>query len=54
MSQDGVCLAKFKYYPDVHNKQRYDLGVFLGRCRPQACRLMESQKYMLTNWNYIM
>jgi len=27
MMQSAVCLAKFKYYPDVHDKQRYDLGV---------------------------
>jgi len=28
MGQAAVCLAKFKYYPDVHDKHRYDLGVF--------------------------
>jgi len=28
--QGVVCLAKFEYYPDVHDKQRYDLGVFFG------------------------
>jgi len=26
-------VAKFKYYPDVHDKQRYDLGVHLGHYR---------------------
>jgi len=25
--------AKFKYYPDVHDKQWHELGVLLGHCR---------------------
>jgi len=29
MMQGDVRLAKFEYYPDVHGKQRFDLGVFL-------------------------
>ena len=33
MMQRDVCLEKYKYYPDVHDKQRYDLGVILGHCR---------------------
>jgi len=31
--QRALCLAKFKYYPDVHAKQWYDLGILLGHCR---------------------
>jgi len=27
MMQDDMSLAKLKYYPDVHHKQRYHLGV---------------------------
>jgi len=52
---DARCrvFGKFKYYPDVHDKQRYDLGVLLGHCRAQSCQLMASQKYML-HWNCIM
>ena len=42
-------LAKFKYYPDVHDKQRYDLGVLLGHCRVQPCQLMESQRHIFLN-----
>jgi len=28
MMQDVVCLAKCRFCPDVHDKQRCDLGVF--------------------------
>jgi len=54
MMRGAVCLAKFKYYPDVHDKQRYDLGLLLGHCRAQAFQLMESQRCVFINWNYIM
>jgi len=27
MIQGDVCSAKFKYYPDVHDKQRYDIMI---------------------------
>jgi len=55
MMQVAVCLSKFKYYPDVHDKQRDDLGALLGHCRAQPCQLIalcncqlfESQRYML-------
>jgi len=33
MIQGAMCLAKFKYYPDVHDKQPYDFGALLGHCR---------------------
>jgi len=47
--QGAVSLAKFKYYPDVHDKPRYDLGVVLGHCRAQSFQLMESQRCMFIN-----
>jgi len=37
--QGDVCLAKLKYYPDVHDKRRYSLGELLGHCRAQPCWL---------------
>jgi len=49
MMQGPVCLAKFEYNPDAHDKQRYDLDVLLGHCRAQPCQLMESQIYMFIN-----
>jgi len=45
--QRDVCLAKFEYYPDVHDKKkRYDFGVLLGHCAPvseipETCFLVE-------------
>jgi len=35
--QGDVYSAKCKYYPDVHDKQRYDLGLLLGHYRAQPC-----------------
>jgi len=35
-------LAKLKYDPNVHDKQRYDLSVLLGHCNAQPYQLMES------------
>ena len=60
--QGAVCLAKFKHYPDVHDKQRYDLGVLMGQCgvgsvgqcRAQSCQSMEIPRYMFITWNCIM
>jgi len=49
MMEGAVCLAKVEYYPDVHDKQRYDLGVLLSHCRAQPCLLMESQ-VRYTQW----
>jgi len=42
-------LAKFEYYPDVHDKQWYDLGVFLGHCASQW-----NPRDIFVNWNCIM
>jgi len=33
--QGAICLAKLEYYPDVHDKKQYDLGVYLGHCASQ-------------------
>jgi len=33
--QGAICLAKLKYYPDVYDKQRYDLGYIVGHCASQ-------------------
>ena len=67
LMQGAVCLAKFIYYPDVHDKQRYDLGVLLGDCAIQwnlrdtyllirialyCCQLFESQRYMFINFTF--
>jgi len=35
MMQCAVCLTKFKYYSDIHDKQRHDLDVLLGHCTAQ-------------------
>ena len=53
MMRGAVCLAKFKYYPDVHDKQWYELGLLLGHCKAQPCQAMESQRNMFINWNCI-
>jgi len=62
--QRAKCLPKFKYYADVHDKQRHDLNVLLGHCASQwnlrdtclligialcCCHLFESQRYMFIN-----
>jgi len=43
--QGDACLAKFKYYPDVHDKQQCDLGILAYHCRVQPCQLIKSQRY---------
>ena len=40
--QGAVCLAKFEYPHDVHDKQRYDLGILFG----SVCHSMESQRHV--------
>jgi len=40
--QGAVCLAKFEYYPDVHDKKQCDLGVLFG----SLCQSMESQRHV--------
>jgi len=49
MSNDARCrvFGKILNYPDVHDKQRYDLSVLLDRCRAQPWQLMESQRCII-------
>ena len=48
--QGAVCLAKFQCHTDVHDKQRYILGVLLGHYRAQPCQLMDSQQWRAEVW----